>query len=328
MRKNIKIALEIATIVISAVVLLYFHGEHKPNERFIKIGIAVYNLDDSFIKKMTDALVELLPAQLPQDAIVRYEIVDGGGSDARQQSQINYLLDQDCDVLLLNLVKPASAASVLNEAKSRDIPVILYNREPNQQDMKIDLMWYVGTDGYAAGVLQAEMLEKLWHTQTDACDWNQNGMVDYILVEGEPTHYDTIRRTNAFLKTATAALSMNQLADVSGGWMRQTAYDKIASLPDQTVTAAEAVVCNNDDMALGVYEYYQERGFRLPQIIGINKSDEMTRLIDQGILCGTVDINMEEQIKMIAHLTAQIIDGAAIREKTWYASPCIYDGNG
>lgn len=41
------------------------------------------------------------------------------------------------DVMLVNLVEPASAASVLTDAKDADIPVILFNREIDEKDLKI-----------------------------------------------------------------------------------------------------------------------------------------------------------------------------------------------
>lgn len=292
---------------------------------FLKIGVAVYNLDDSFMESMTTELEASLETQLSTDLPVRYEIADAQGNETKQEEQIQYFMNQDCDILLLNLVKPASAASILNQAASRNIPVILFNREPNQADMEISAnIWYVGTDGQATGKLQAEMLQQAWQTRKSSIDKNQNGKIDYVLLEGEATHYDTIRRTDAFLGETSANLPMNQLADLSGDWMRQTAYDEVKTLTDDTISSVEAIVCNNDDMALGVYDFYKEKGFTCPLLIGINKSEEMQRLIDAGELYGTVDINTTEQVQIICNLINQITGGQTPQQKVWYCAPTAY----
>ena len=54
---------------------------------------------------------------------------------------------QDYDVMLVNLVEPASAASVLTDAKDADIPVILFNREIDEKDLKISKKCLVCRNG-------------------------------------------------------------------------------------------------------------------------------------------------------------------------------------
>jgi len=197
----------------------------KQQKHVYKIGVCVYDLDDSFMKSMTEELEQALETQVSADLPVRYEVLDANGSDNVQQKQIQYLLKQDCDVLVLNLVKADSAADSLNQARSRDVPVILFNREPDEMDLQIgDKIWYVGTDGQAAGALQATMLREAWDSQH--IDKNQNGTLDYILIEGEQSHYDTIRRTNAFLSETGKNLPMNQLAGLSADWARERAAEQ------------------------------------------------------------------------------------------------------
>ena len=95
-----------------------------------------------------------------------------------------------------------------------DIPVILFNRVIDDKDLKISKnVWYVGTDARAAGVMQGELLKDLWNKQSRILDWNGNGMLDYVLVEGEESHFDAIRRTSGFLETG-AELPLNQKGNI------------------------------------------------------------------------------------------------------------------
>ncbi len=229
---------------------------------------------------------------------------------------------QDYDVMLVNLVEPASAASVLTDAKDADIPVILFNREIDEKDLKISKnVWYVGTDARAAGVMQGELLKNLWKKQSRILDWNGNGMLDYVLVEGEESHFDAIRRTSGFLETG-AELPLNQKGNILAEWKRELAYEKFAALDDEAVQNVEAVICNNDDMALGVYDYYKEKNLKLPVIIGINNSEEMHQKIMSGEMYGTIDNKMEDQVMEICRLMQAILKkDTGSYQKVWYSTP-------
>ena len=132
---------------------------------------------------------------------VSYEIYDAEGIGGRQEKQLQEMYAQDYDVMLVNLVEPASAASVLTDAKDADIPVILFNREIDEKDLKISEKCLVCRNGCQSGRCDAgELLKDLWKKQSRILDWNGNGMLDYVLVEGEESHFDAIRRTSGFLE--------------------------------------------------------------------------------------------------------------------------------
>ena len=80
----------------------------------------------------------------------------------------------------------------------------------------------------------------------------------YTLILIVLSHFDAIRRTSGFLETG-AELPLNQKGNILAEWKRELAYEKFAALDDEAVQNVEAVICNNDDMALGVYDYYKEK---------------------------------------------------------------------
>lgn len=147
----------------------------RENEYF-HVGIAVYNMDDIYMQDYMEALQDVLDGYDYSGKKVLYEILDAEGNLNRQQKQLQYMCSQNFDVLLINLVKPASVASVLNEAADLNIPVILFNRETEEKNLTIsDDIWYVGTDAKAAGAIQGDMLTKLWKEQNEEVDRNKNG---------------------------------------------------------------------------------------------------------------------------------------------------------
>ena len=130
----------------------------------------------------------------------------------------------------------------------------------------------------------------------------------YTLILIVLSHFDAIRRTSGFLETG-AELPLNQKGNILAEWKRELAYEKFAALDDEAVQNVEAVICNNDDMALGVYDYYKEKNLKLPVIIGINNSEEMHQ-------------KMEDQVMEICRLMQAILKkDTGSYQKVWYSTP-------
>lgn len=297
-------------------------GGSRPNEdQYIHVGIAVYDLDDTFMNSLITALENRID-EVHMKKKISYEICDAKGNSRRQNKQLQYMYTQSYDMMLVNLVDPSSAASVLNNAKELDIPVILFNRDIAEKDLKItDNVWYVGTDASQAGQIQGEMLHKIWKEQRNRVDKNKNGKIDYVLIEGEEDHYDAIRRTKGFLENSKD-LPLNTLGTLSASWNRQLAYKKFSQLDNNAISSTEAVICNNDDMALGVYDYYKEKNLALPIILGINNSQEMNEKIMSGEIYGSVDNDMDKQVLRIVKCMESVLNGNTKKyKKVWYSTP-------
>lgn len=239
----------------------------QKEDRYIHVGIAVYDRSDTFMESYIRELEDKIGQTKILGKKVSYEIYDAEGIGSRQEKQLQEMYAQDYDVM------------------------------------------------------QGKLLKDLWKKQSRILDWNGNGMLDYVLVEGEESHFDAIRRTSGFLETG-AELPLNQKGNILAEWKRELAYEKFAALDDEAVQNVEAVICNNDDMALGVYDYYKEKNLKLPVIIGINNSEEMHQKIMSGEMYGTIDNKMEDQVMEICRLMQAILKkDTGSYQKVWYSTP-------
>lgn len=311
----------LALLVILIGIIMAGKIPQKENEYF-HIGIAIYNMDDTYMQDYMKKLQIVLDEYECFGKKVLYEILDAEGDLNRQQKQLQYMCSQNFDVLFVNLVKPASSANLLNEAADRNIPVILFNRETETKNLTIaDDIWYVGTDAKSAGTIQGEMLTKLWEEQNVRVDYNKNGKLDYVLVEGEEAHFDAIRRTNGFLE-GSSTINLNQLENISADWRRTRAFGEFSELDREIIENAEVVVCHNDDMALGIYDYYEINQMKMPIILGTNNNSEMNEKIKTGEIYGTVDNDIENQVMYMCNLMDAILRGTENDfEKVWYSKP-------
>ena len=313
----------ILIVLLFVVVGIIIAGKIPQQEsKYYRVGIAIYNMDDTYMQDYMEQLQKVLEERDDSGKRVLYEILDAEGDFNRQQKQLQYMCSQNFDVLLINLVKPTSVASILNEAADLNIPVILFNREIDAKDLTIsDDIWYVGTDAKAAGAIQGNMLTKVWKEQKAEVDHNKNGKLDYVLVEGEETHFDAIRRTNGFLENSSD-INLNQLENISADWQRKFAYDEFSRLDKEIIENIEAVVCHNDDMALGIYDYYKSNQIEIPIILGINNNSEMNKKIKADEIYGTIDNDIEEQVMYMCRLMDAILqDRTEAYEKVWYSKP-------
>ena len=308
-KKNLIFAAVGVGILTAAAVGGFFHFQKQHTDRFLKVGIAVYDLDDPYIQTLTDAIRSQLKDKTIDGREIIYDVFDASGSAVTQNTQLYEILQQEYDVILWNPVSPTNVVGILEDAQEQDVP---------------DNVWYVGTEAKEAGNMQGEMLIQAWNTCE--MDKNQNGMLDYILVEGEQAHTDVINRTDAFLQTASAALPLNQLHVISADWARTSALREMQNLSAEEITEVEAVICSNDSMALGVADFYAKQKLPLPVIIGINGIQDMQDAIDAGVIYGTVDLNVPEQAKTIFAIIQGYFDAGAEmpKEKVCYLPQSPY----
>lgn len=83
-------------------------------------------------------------------------------------------------------------------------------------------------------------------------DKNGDGILQYVMLEGEMGHQDTILRSDYVLQTIEdGGVKLQKLDAETADWMRSRAdaimEQWIAEMGDEI----ELVLCNNDDMALG-----------------------------------------------------------------------------
>lgn len=285
---------------------VYTYYQQQANH-FLKVGIAVYDLEDPYIQTLTEEICNQLNGKKIAGKELLYDIFDASGNAGKQNAQLYKMMQQQYDMLLWNPVSPTTVTGFLEDAQKQEIPVILFNREPAKADLAgRKSVWYVGTDAKEAGKLQGQMLIRAWNTL--AMDKNQNGSLDYILIEGEQAHADVINRTDAFLQTASATLSLNQIHVLSANWMRDSAFLEMETLTQAEVETIEAVICSNDSMALGVSDFYVQQNLTPPVIIGINGIQEMQTAIDTGSVYGTVDLNVPKQAETIFSILQGIFD--------------------
>lgn len=93
-------------------------------------------------------------------------------------------------------------------------------------------------------------------------DKNQDGKIQYILLEGEAGHQDAISRTDYSVKTLLEQeINLEKLSYQFADWNRGQAENRMSRLIEQYGEKIELVISNNDEMALGAVAACQKAGY-------------------------------------------------------------------
>jgi len=281
----------------------------------IEIGANIYTFNDNFMNGVVRPALESYALELDVDL----EVVDSEGSQATLNNQVDVFISKGVDVLVINLVDPAAAGTIIDKAKDADIPLILFNKEATVAGVMdtYDKVWYVGTDSAEAGIIQGEMMVTDWNANAD-WDLNGDGTVQYVLLKGEPGHPDAEARTLESVKAFTdAGIAVEELAlQPSTTWSTTEAGETMAAwLTTSFADDIELVICNNDGMAFGAITAMANAGFDIP-VYGVDALEEALAKIGSGDMNGTVLNDGENQAKATLDLAVNAANGVDILDGT------------
>ena len=289
--------------------------------RNIKIGVAVYDQYDTFISQLVEQFNQCA-AEMSDSAdsniSVKIEVYNAGKSQTTQNDQVKNMLEQECDVLCVNLVDRTEPVTIIDMAEKQDVPVIFFNRELVEQDLeRWDRLYYVGAPALQSGILQGEMAADLFQ-KAPSVDKNEDGVFQYVVLEGEMDHQDAIVRTEYAINTITDhGVSVEKLGYGIANWNRGQAQTKMTQMIGQYGDAIELVLANNDDMALGAIDAYKAAEIdqeEWPAIFGIDGTDVGKTALSKGELKGTVYNDKEGQAEAMLKLAVRLATGDSLED--------------
>ncbi|WP_087066575.1 substrate-binding domain-containing protein [Intestinibacillus massiliensis] len=232
-----------------------------------------------------------------------YEVTvfDANGDVSAQLSQVSACAADGYDLILVMVNQIDSTAELIDAAG--DTEIVFYQRGADYDALPGKSV-YIGCDQADCGDLQAKYL-------ADYCKGKGMSEIDVVLFLGTLGNDPTVRRTDAFKKGMDeAGIKVNYVFEDTADWVREKSMDKFTQFLG-TGKSYDAIVCNNDDMALGCIEALVSQGaskIEVP-ILGVDATEGGLLAIKDGTMAFTASQNAEGLCEATAGVVDDILNG-------------------
>lgn len=289
--------------------LWYLYSTREKKLEPLEIGVSLYLAEDTFVENILEGIEAAAKAyeeETGRNVVLNVSVANG--SQRTQNEQVRRYVSLGYDAVCINLVDRTSASAIIDEvlAGEKEIPVIFFNREPVREDiLRAKHIYYVGSDAKSSAILQGEAVVECLG-QHPEMDKNGDGVLQYVMLEGEMGHQDTVMRSEYSRQTMEeAGVMLHKLEHGTADWQRDRAEILMEQWLQTYGEKIELVLCNNDDMALGAADALQKAKTKAA-VFGIDATDVGLAGVEDGRLWATVDCNSTEQGRMVFSIAVQL----------------------
>lgn len=291
--------------------------ERNTEVKNIKIGVTVYDQYDTFVSQLMEEFSMCAVQKGEESGIaINVEVYNASESQTTQNNQVQAMIQDECDIICVNLVDRTDPTTIIDMAEKNDVPVIFFNRELVEEDLeRWEKLYYVGAKAFESGIMEGEIAAEAF-LGDPAADKNQDGVFQYVVLEGEAGHQDAIVRTEYSVNTIiSSGIEVEKLGYAIANWNRAQAQTKMAQLISQNGADIELVLANNDDMALGAIDALKASGLKReewPVVVGIDGTDVGLEAVKNGEMIGTVYNDKEGQAEGMLELAFSLATGGSL----------------
>ena len=293
-------------------------GRSEETEKDSKrIGVSLYRGDDTLINNIRQELETCAKEYEQETGIkVHLDVEEAKGNQYTQNNQVERFIALDCDVLCINPVDRTAASAVIDKAMAGNVPVVFFNRQPVEEDMnRWDELYYVAVSAKESAVLQGQIVVDSYREDPSLLDSDGDGVISYVLLEGESSHQDSLIRTEWSIQTLKdAGVPIERITGGIANWERSQASALMEQWLAQYPDTIELVICNNDDMALGAIDAMERAGVSGIQVVGIDGTTPGLRAVESGKMMGTVSSDKEAYAQAIFTIAADKAMGKDVAE--------------
>lgn len=224
-------------------------------------------------------------------------VTDANGDTNVQNGQIDDFIVQGVNVISAISNDLDGSVPALEAARAADLPYISFLTTIRDAD-NYEKFIYIGSQNYDAGVVQGEYLIN---------NLPENAKILYFT--GTPNDQQYIDRKAGLTETLEQRDDIEILAEYNVENQKDLGMSTAEDCM-QAFESFDAIVCQNDDSALGVVEALKsENRLEGVIVIGIDGSDAALESVKAGEMSMTVLQNAREQAKAGADVFEQIKNG-------------------
>jgi inositol transport system substrate-binding protein len=266
-----------------------------------RIGVSIARVDDNFMTYVRSGLEN---AARKENVQIQFE--DAQGDVVRQLNQIQGVLGQKVDAVIVLPVDTAATANMTRAAVEAKIPLVYVNRHPDERVLPKGVVTVASND-IEAGQLQMRYLaDKL------------GGKGNIAIIMGDLAQNSTHDRTEGVKQVLKDYPGIKIIEQQSAEWQRNKGMD-LTSNWLLAGTGFDAIVANNDEMAIGAAMALQQAGKAKGEIaiVGIDGLPDGLAAIKRGMLVASVFQDPKAQAISAVQAAIKMIKGEPVEADVW-----------
>ncbi len=283
------------------------------------VGVSMSAFDDNFLTVLRNGMTEYAEGL---DG-VELQVEDADDDVGKQLNQIENFIAAGVDAIVVNAVDTSATEAITEKAAAAGIPLVYVNRQPINVDTLPDNQAFVASNEIDSGTLQAKEVCRLLKEQgvTDA---------SILLMQGELSNQAAVMRTKDVHDVAATPECnfMHVVEEQTGNWQRQQGAD----LMTNWITAGikyDAVVANNDEMAVGAIQALKAAGIPMDQVVvaGVDATQDALVAMQAGDLDVTVFQDAAGQGKGALDAALALANGDSVEQKVYIPFQLVTPAN-
>ena len=284
-----------------------------------KIGVSMAKFDDNFLTVLRNG-IEAQSKTLG----VEVQIEDAGNDVAKQLDQIKNFAASGVQAIIVNPVDTSATQAMSDAAAAAGIPLVYVNRQPINIDTLPDNQAFVASNEVDSGTLETievcNLLKAAGKTEANV----------YVM-QGELSNQAAVQRTADIydvIKAGKCAVTINVIDQQTANWSR----DEAQNLMTNWISAGkayDAVISNNDEMAIGAIQAMKAAGVDMKTMIvgGVDATQDALASMKAGDLDATVFQNAAGQGAGALDAAIKLAKGEAVEQKVWIPFELVTPAN-
>ena len=274
------------------------------------IGVSIALLEHNFLAVMTNGMIGY--ADKRDD--VTLQIEDAQNDVAKQLNQIQNFIASGVDAIIVNAVDTSATQAMSDIAEKAGIPLVYVNRQPVNLENLPKGQAFVASNEVDSGTLETVAV----------CDsLKKQGKGDganIVVMVGELANQAAVQRTQDVHDViATPACSfMKIVEEQTANWNRVQGQDLMTNWMSAGVEF-DAVVANNDEMAIGAIQALKAGGISMDDIIvaGVDATQDALIAMQQGDLDITIFQDAYGQGEGSIDIAVKLVRGEMVETKVY-----------
>jgi inositol transport system substrate-binding protein len=285
-----------------------------------KIGVSIALLEHNFLAVMTKGMTEYAKT-VPG---LELQVEDGQNDVAKQLSQVQNFIASGVDAIIVNAVDTSATQAMTDAAAAAKIPLVYVNRQPINVDTLPDGQAFVASNEVDSGTLETLEICRILKEK------GKGSGANIVVMVGELSNQAAVQRTKDVHDViATPECSfMKIVEEQTANWNRAQGQDLMTNWI-AAGTKFDAVVSNNDEMAIGAIQALKAAGISMEEMIvgGVDATQEALISMQAGDMDVTIFQDAAGQGKGSIDTALKLAKGEKVDKKVYIPFQLVTPAN-